>query len=253
MKTIKFRPSFLQILYLSIFLLLFLFIVYTPALIKGPVNLTSKLILEEETVEGSLLFILFIMGILILNLFRREVARQKEIINKINADKMKVEVRLADSEQYIGVTNVQIQEIKYIFNSIDKFPETKDDLKKVFHFYGDRVIGITNSEWVLFRIIGRNNQKTIYEHFETRKGFSVSYPHVSNKLVIEGELILPFSYIISNTKNLSILVFCAIPVGKTDHDQHVFIQAILNEITKLFVIMNAIYSKKGDKIFIENN
>ena len=147
---------------------MFCFVIYIPTLIKGPVNLTSKLILEEEIVEGSLLFLLFIMGILILNLFRREVDKQKELIIKINAEKLKVKGSLTDSEQYIGIANVQIQEIKYIFNTLDKLPETKDDLKKVFHFYGDWVIGITNSEWVLFRIIGRDTHKTIFEHFVPR-------------------------------------------------------------------------------------
>jgi hypothetical protein len=252
MKKINLRPSFLQILYLVIFLILFFFIVYTPTLIKGPVNLTSKLIIEEETVEGSLLFVLFIMGILILNLFRREVARQKEIINRINDEKMKVEGRLTDSEQYIGITNVQIQEIKYIFNSLDKFPETKDDLKKVFHFYGDRVIGITNSEWVLFRIIGRNTQKTICEHFATRHGVPHNYPHVSNKMVIEKQPLKPFNYVISSQKNLNILVSCIVPVDKISNDQQVFIEAIINEITKLYVIQNLSYIRKESLLFTDN-
>jgi hypothetical protein len=253
MKKINLRYSFLQILYLIIFSILFSFIIYTPTLIKGSVNLSSKLILEEDTVEGFLLLILFIMGILTFNLFRREVDKQKELINKINDEKRKVEVRLTDSEQYIGITNVQIQEIKYIFNSLDKFPRTKDDLNKIFHFYGERVIGITNSEWVLFRIIDRYNQKTICDHFVPRKGFSNGYPHVSNKMILERQSILPFSYIISNTINLNILVFCVIPVEKVNNDQHVFIQAILNEITKLYVILNYSSYKKVNQIFIEDN
>jgi len=49
--------------------------------------------------------------------------------------------------------NVQIQEIKSIFNTIDKYPETKEGLKKALTFFGSRVIGIVNSEWVMFRII----------------------------------------------------------------------------------------------------
>jgi hypothetical protein len=43
--------------------------------------------------------------------------------------------------------NVQIQEIKSIFNSINEYPETKDGLKKAFNFFGERVIGIVNSEY----------------------------------------------------------------------------------------------------------
>src|SRR5664279_3958203 len=153
MKKLNIRPSFLQTLYLIIFIILFAFIIYTPTLIKGPVSLTSKLILEEETFEGVLICILFIISILILNLYKREVTKHKEIINKISNEKKKIEDRLIDSEQYIAIMNVQIQEIKSIFNTIDKYPETKEGLKKALTFFGSRVIGIVNSEWVMFRII----------------------------------------------------------------------------------------------------
>ena len=181
MKKLNFRPSFLQILYLIIFIILFAFIIYTPTLIKGPVSLTPKFILEEETFEGSLICILFIISILILNLYKREVNRHKELITKINGEKKKVEERLTDSEQYIAVLNVQIQEIKSIFNTIDKYPETKDGLKKAFNFFGDRVIGIVNSEWVLFRIIDSKNQRTVCEHFGSSLKFH-EMVHFMNEL-----------------------------------------------------------------------
>jgi hypothetical protein len=253
MKKINFKPSFLQILYLVIFIILFAFIIYTPTLIKGPVNLTSRLILEEETFEGVLICILFIISILILNLYKKEVTRHKELINKISNEKKKVEDRLTDSEQYIAIMNVQIQEIKSIFNTIDKYPETKEGLKKAFTFFGSRVIGIVNSEWVMFRIIDSKTQRTVCEHFGTRKGYSNGYPHVSNRLIIVKETILPFSYVISSPKNLNILVSCIMPVDKITNDQHLFIQAIINEITKLFVILNSLYYKKESNLIFEDS
>ncbi|MCX6332873.1 MAG: hypothetical protein NT092_01035 [Bacteroidia bacterium] len=252
MKKINFQPRFLQILYLIIFSIIFFFVIYIPILVKGPVQLTEKMILKEEAIEGSLLCILFIMSILILNLYKHEIDKHKELINKISTEKMKVEDRLFNSEQYIGITNIQIQEIKYIFNSIDKFPETKDDLKRACNFFGERVIGIVNSNWVLFRIIDSNTQRTLCEHFVTRQEFSCSYPHVSNKMVIEKQPILPFIYVNSNPKNLNILISCIMPIDKISNDQHIFVQAIINEIAKLFVILNALYYKKRNKIFIED-
>jgi hypothetical protein len=252
MKIINFQPTFLQIIYLIVFVILFSFVLYTPALIKGPAQLTSKVFLKEETIEGSLFCLLFIMSILMLNLYKHEIDKHKELINKINSEKMKVENRLFDSEQYIGITNVQIQEIKYIFNSIDKFPETKDDLKKAFVFFGERVIGIVNSNWVLFRIIDISTQRTTCEHFVARQGFTCSYPHVSNKMVIENQPILPFYYVNSNAKNLNILVSCIMSIDKISNDQQIFVQAIINEITKLFVILNSLYYKRENKTHIED-
>jgi hypothetical protein len=252
MKKIDFKLSFLQIIYLIIFAVLFSFVLYTPALIKGPAQLTSGLILKEETIEGALFCILFIMSILMLNLYKREIDRHKELINKISTEKTKVENRLFNSEQYIGITNVQIQEIKYIFNSIDKFPETKEDLKKAFIFFGERVIGIVNSNWVLFRVIDINTQRTICEQFVTRQGFTCSYPRVSNKMVIENQPISPFYYVNSNTKNLKILVSCIMAIDKISNDQLIFVQAIINEITKLFVILNSLYYKRENKILVDD-
>jgi hypothetical protein len=252
MKKLNIRSSFLQILYLIIFIILFAFIIYTPTLIKGPVSLTPKLILEEETFEGVLICILFIMSILIFNLYKSEVKKQKELVNKIVNEKKQVEIRLNDSEQYIAIMNVQIQEIKSIFNTIDKYPETKEGLKKAFNFFGERVIGIINSDWVLFRIIDCNNQRTICEHFGTRRGYQPVYPHVSNKMIIEKQPVLPFTYVISSPQNLNILVFCVMPVDKISNDQQLFIQAIINEITKLFVILNSLYYKNESRLIFED-
>jgi hypothetical protein len=251
MKKPSFHPSYLQVLYLIIYLVLFSAIIYVPTLISGPVHLTSKLNVEEETIEGSLLGILFLISILILNLYKREVNKHKELIKKISDDKLKVERRLTDSYQYIGLLNVQIQEIKSIFNAIDKYPETKEDFKKTYHFLAGRVHGIVKTDWVLFRIISFNTLRTLSEHYETRQGISSGYPHVSNKSIIEKQQGFPFTTVVSSPKNLNILVCCIMPVDKISNDERVFIQAIINEITKLFVILNSTYYKKADKIITE--
>ena len=72
-------------------------------------------------------------------------------------------------------------------------------------------------------------------------------------MIIEKQPILPFSYVISNPGNLNILVSCIIPVDEISNDQRLFIQAIINEITKLFVILNSVYYKKESKVLIEDN
>jgi hypothetical protein len=242
------QPSFLQILYLIIFIILFASIIYTPTLINGPVRITEKLIFEEETIEGSLLAVIFIVSILILNLYKREVSKQKELLKKINADNKTVKDRLSNSEHYIGMINVQIQEIKSIFNSIDKYPESKADLKGTFSFFSKRVLGIVNSYWVLIRIINIESQNTIIEHFEIRHGYSADYPNVSNKMVIDKQPISSLISIITNPKNLNIVVSCILPVDVISNEQHIFIQAIINEITKLFVILNSSYYRTEKKV-----
>jgi hypothetical protein len=252
MKKLNFQPSLLQVLYLIIYFILFSFIIITPKLISGPVHLTNKLIFEEEIFEGLLLAILFILSVLILNLYKHEAYKHKELIKKINNDKKTAEEKLDDSFKYIGMINVQIQEIKSIFNNTNKYPETKNDFKKTFLFFSERVLGIVNANWVLFRIIDSNTEKTISEQFETRQGFSFNYPHISNKMIIEKQPVLSFTTVISNPQNLNILSCCILPVDKINDDERVFIQAITNEITMLFVILNSTYYKNTNKLFADN-
>lgn len=248
MKKLNLQPQFLQILYLIINILLFSVIVVTPKLVNGPVYLSDKLIIEEEIIEGILLFVLLFLSILIFNLYKHEVTRQKELINKINNDKKSAQEKLDDSFKYIGQINVQIQQIKSIFNNYSKLPETKNDFKKTLFYFSERVFGITDTNWVLFRIINCNNGKTISEQFETRLGYTFENPHISNKMIIEKQSCSPFTAVISNPQNLNIIACCVLHIDKISNDERIFIQAITNEITMLFVILNSSYYKKDNKV-----
>ena len=243
----------LQILYLIIILILFFFIIYTPTLIEGPLHISEKLIIEEETVEGALIGILFIVSVLILSLYKNEVYKHKQLIQKIKDDKKKIENRLLVSDQYIGKVNVQMLEIKSIYNSIDDYPLTKTDFKKTFSYYGVRILGIVNSNWALIRIINCNTRRTISEHFETKTGVEPLFPHISNKLIIEDQQIVSHTSIIYNPANLNIIVFCILPVEKISNDERIFIRAILVEFTKMVVIVNSTYYKNDNKIRLEDN
>jgi uncharacterized membrane protein (DUF485 family) len=253
MKKLHFHPSVLQVSYLVIYLILFCLIVYIPSLINNPIHITKKLILEEEIIEGSLLGVLFLLNIVLLNLYRKEASKQKILIKKINDDKKSVEDKLDDSFKYIGQVNVQLQQIKSIFNNYDRFPDTRNDFKKTLIYFSERVFGIVNASWVLFRIINCNTLKTISEQLEIRHGFTSEYPHISNKMIVEKQSCAPYTAVISNPQNLNILVTCILPVDKISNDERVFIQAITNEITMLFVILNSTYYKNSDKLLIDNS
>lgn len=253
MKIIKTKghPPKLQILYLIIILTLFFFIIYTPTLIEGPLHISKKLIIEEETFEGVLIGILFIVSVLILNLYKNEVNKHKQLIQKINDDKKKIENRLLVSDQYIGKVNVQMLEIKSIFNGIDNYPKTKTDFKKTVGYFGVHILGIVNSNWALIRIINCNTLRTISEHFETKTSIETVFPHISNKLIIEEQKITSHTSIIYNPANLNILVFCILPVEKISNDERILIRSMIVELTKMVIIINSTYYK--NKILMEDN
>ena len=252
MNKLTFHASFLQSLYFLIYLLLSSVIIVTPILITGSVYITEKIIIDEEIAEVILLGILFSLSILIFKLYKREASKQEELIKKMKNDKKTTEEKLFDSLSYIGKVNVQIEEIKTIFNTTNRYPETKNDFKKTFRFLSERVLGIVNTNWALFRIINTGTQRTISECFETRHGYSGHYPHISNKMIVEKRLILPFTTVVSNSKNLNILVCCTMPIDKISSDQRIFIQAIINEIIMIFIILNSSYYKNGNNMGEEN-
>ena len=247
MKKPIFHTSHLQIVYLIIIIILFSLIIYTPTLIRGPVHLTNKLILEEDTIEGILVGILFIISVLILNLYKNEVNKHKELIDVIKVDKRKVEERLHVSDQYIGKVNVQLREIESIYNSIDNYPKSKKELKKTLSYYGERILGIVKSNWVLIRIINCSTQRTISEHYEALQNTLPVYPHVSNKMILENKQPELHTSVVYNPANLDILVFCILPVEKISQEERIFIQAIIDELTKLFVVINSVYYKNSNR------
>ena len=71
-------------------------------------------------------------------------------------------------------------------------------------------------------------------------------------MVIKEESVTSFTSVISNPENLNILVFCIMPVDKISDDQRIFIQAIINEVTKLFVILKSSYYKNEKLLFVED-
>ena len=252
MKIKFYHASVVQTLYFIIYLVLSSVIIFTPILIKGSVTITKTIIIDEEIAEMILLAILFSLSMMIFKLYKLEASRQEEFIKKMKNDKKTTEEKLYDSLNYIGKVNVQIEEIKSIFNTTNTYPETKNDFRKAFRFLSERVLGIVNTNWTLLRIINTSTQRTISECFETRQGFSCPYPHISNKMIVENQLISSFTTVVSSSNNLNILVCCTMPVDSINNDQRVFIQAIINEIIMLFIILNSSYYKNGNNIVEES-
>lgn len=252
MKILNHQISFLQLLFFGIYIILSAVMVFTPILITRSVHITKTFILDEDVTEVILLSFLFALSLLIFKLYKQEASKQEELINNIKNDKKKADENLFDSLNYIGRVNVQIEEMKSIFGTTVIYPETKNDFKKTVRFLGGRVLGIVNTNWALFRIISSDTHRTMYQYFEAREGISCRYPHVSNKMIVEKQHTSPLTTVISHPNNLNILICCAMPVETINNDQRVFIQAIMNEITMLFIIFNSLYGKDENKIFVEN-
>jgi len=226
--------------------------ILTPILLTRSVHIRRIFIIDEDVTEAILLSFLFTLSLLMSKLYKNEASKQIELINNIKKDKEKADEKLFDSLDYIGKVNVQIEEIKSIFDTSNAYPETRNDFKRTVRSLAEHVLGIVNTNWVLLRIIGNGTQRTIYECFATREGYSCCYPHVSNKMTVEQQSTSDYTTVISRSRNLNFLVFCAMPVDTINNDQRVFIQAIMNEITMLFIILNSSNDKIANRVFVES-
>jgi hypothetical protein len=225
-------------------------IILTPILITSSIYISENIIVDEEIIEVILLGILFGLSILIHKLYTHEVKKHKEVIKQMLHDSKTAEGKLVDLMSYVGKVNVQIEEIKSVFNTSNIYPETQNDFKKTFRFLSERTLGIVNTDWALFRIINNTTQRTISECFEARHGISCAYPHVSNKMILEKQNLSHFTTVISNPQNLNIVVCCTMPIDTISDDQRIFILAIINEIIMLFIILNSSYYKNENKTLL---
>ena len=66
-------------------------------------------------------------------------------------------------------------------------------------------------------------------------------------MIVENRQLKSHTTVIYSSDNLDILVFCVLPADKISQDERIFIEAIIDELTKLFVIINSLYYKNENK------
>ena len=233
----KTRP--LQAVYLTSLMVLFCLIVSTPYLIKGNFLLRERIVVEEEIVESALIALLLIIGYVVSIMYKRELNKCIREIDELTTGKINLEEKLNEAFGYIGEVNVQVQEIRALFSTLKKYPENNNDFKNILAFFGQKVLGIVNVDWVTFRIIEPDNLRTLREHWEAR-GSAVALNHgISNKAIVNHAAINGCSVVGSRYENLSIKVFCILPIEQLTTNQRILVEAIVNDLEMLFVIFTS--------------
>jgi len=233
----KTRP--LQAVYLASLIVLFCLIVSTPYLIKGNLLLRERIVVEEEIVESALIAVLLIIGYVVSIMYKKELNKCIREIDELTTGKSNLEEKLNEAFGYIGEVNVQVQEIRAVFSALKKYPENKNDFKNILAFFGQKVLGIVKVDWVMFRIIDPDNFRTLREHWEAR-GSAVALNHgISNKAIVNNGAINGGSVVGSRYENLSIKVFCILPIEQLTTNQRILVEAIVNDLEMLFVIFTS--------------
>jgi len=241
----KRKLRLLEGIYIILLVCLFTLIISTPYLISNKVSLTHNIIIDEEFVEGLLIALLLVISYVVSARYRKELDEYRSEITNLSAKKADVESRLTDAFKYIGAVNVQIEEIESLFLSLNKYPEDKKDFKNSLSYLAQKVLGIVNVDWIIFRIIDIDSLKTLREFSETRGSAVLLKHNISNKSLVGAKSIDGCDVISSNQKNLTIKVFCIIP--SVDHMtaiQKGLVQTVVNALEMLFIIFASQYYRK---------
>lgn len=194
---------------------------------------------SEEWSESILIFSLFLLMTLLFSFYSREA-------NKYHKQQEDLEERLRETFKYIGSINLQLEEMKKVFSSVNKYPESKKDIQALFAHTAERILGIINIDWVLLKIVDVRNGNNLHEYFISRGNKRVEKMKIDNKTLLSGECPEEKCGIIkSNQENFNIKAFCILPTAVKNDNQKFLINSIVNQLEMLFIIFNSLYYKKN--------
>ena len=195
---------------------------------------------SEELSEGVLIAFLFLLVALLFRAYIKEMDNYKERQENL-------EERLRETFKYIGSINLQLEEMKKVFSSVNKYPESKKDVQALFAHTAERVLGIINADWVLLRIIDINTGSTLHEYFVSRGNKEVERVKPDNKELLDGNCSFGSCSIIkSNQDNFNIKAYCILPVAAENSNQDFLINSIVNQLEMFFIIFNSLYYKRNN-------
>lgn len=199
-------------------------------------------ILEKEYEEMILLVLFLIFGYLTNYLYKKEVKKYEDYINNLDSIQRGIEEKLNDAFKYIGTINLQLQEIKSIFAKNDKYPETKEEMKKIEYYMAEKILWIVPSEWIFLRIIDIKSTRTLSEVFITKNNNTLNKENFSNKQLISNTISNDYSVISSPNENFTINTYIVLP-NKIKKDEEIMIQSIANQVEMFYIIFTSIYYK----------
>lgn len=233
--------SLLQTIYIVIFIIFLTLIIFINHLITDELISSTNIIFEEETIESIAITVLFILGFIIFNMYKKEVKQKEKAIKDLDRNKRDIEQKLEDAFKYIGSVNIQLEEIHELLNGIKKYPVSKNDFREIEDYLSSKVLSIINADWIIFRIIDISNLKTIIEFHESRGSAILLKYAIANKDLMSKKKIQGMTCVESEQKNLRLRAFCILPLHNIKDHLVLSLKAILNQLEMIFIIYNSKY------------
>lgn len=195
-------------------------IVLTPRLVgHGSSWLVEEMI--EMLIIGSLLAIFF-------------------AVNNMHEESLQsCDISLKQAWSHVGRVNLLIERVRSAIVSIEKYPKNRRDLKRAFREMGDKILGLSGSGFVYFRLINKKTLQTMGEFSGGPQSAKTAELKFSNRSLLHKKRLPDMEVFSSAQKNVAIRSFCIIePAGLTE-ESRAFIQKIVDDLAALFVIFEA--------------
>lgn len=235
----------LEILYVTTIGILMLMVVATPFLVRRWVVMPDHLLGEQEMLETLLIAVLLSLAYALSRIYKTLLRARREEIQRLALNNTTLQCRLTDAFKYIGKVNVQLQEVRSIFQLLNRLPENRKDFKNLLRVFGQKALAIANTDWVALRIIDRPSLRTVIEHLETRRQGTALNLHIGNKSVVEGEPISGQAVIRCDNDNLDITVVCIFPRDVLSWEEKILLESLAGEIELLFITFTVLQLEKG--------
>jgi hypothetical protein len=230
------KTKLLELTYMVTIALLLSTVVFATVFITHHFLLIKKYVIQEDAVEAVLISILLLIAYLLSNFYKKELKKYLQQTRKLSRDNSNLLNKLIDAFKYIGGVNVQIQEIRSIFCGLRRYPATENEFRKDVALFARKVLGIVNADWVVIRIIGQTNLRTIKEHFEPRRNANFIIKGISNRALVANQAIDGYSIVASRHDNSKFTVACIFPKKSLDEEEKILVEAITYQIEMLYLI-----------------
>jgi len=207
------------------FALITILIIFTPYFIKDGFSF-----LEEEVLEAVIIVFLFLTEFLLNWFFEKEIEKREKNLN--------------EAWKHVGKVNLTIEKFQEAFFDLDKYPESKKDFQKLLSVMAEKILGIVNCSFVMFRVLETENLRTLSEHTKTRLTLKENKIQLGNKDLIEGNGNGRYKIISSSAKNTKIKAFCVIQSSSLDENQKIFVQKIVNDLATFYLVFSSEYYRR---------
>ncbi len=229
----------LIVLYLGALVFLLLSVIVMPLIIQRELLLARDIIIEEGILETSLIVILFGISYFILRGFKHTLKDHELVVGRAGEEKSRLVSRLTDAFSYIGIINVELQEIRSILCGVEHYPQTKREFNLFIDHLAAKAMTVAGTPWVVVRIISRCNGRTIKEYTAVRPKNVLPSACMGNREILEDRPSEGLRKIDTCQKNLDLLTVCILPAIPLSEEENILITAITSQIEMLFLLYRA--------------